>query len=359
MIRTIFVAALLSLALAAPAAAQLGGLGSKLGKAGKVVDKAKDARQAFVFTESEEVQVGSEISAKLRDKYGVVQDASVHKYVALLGTALAAESSRPNLKWTFVVLDTDGINAFAAPGGFVHITRGALALIQNESELAGVLGHEITHVTEKDTIKAIQNAKRMDLGAQVSRSEVLSQAADTGFDVLFQNQFSRDDEIHADGIGIALANKAGYAPGGLGAFLQHLLDRNKNLKEPSGLYASHPDTQARLTALKQAIAKQKLVATAMVQPRYRQHISFTLAPVESLAAGGVTSAAATEKKSGGLGLGGMKALGREKSSDQTVSSAGSRGVNPDRDAKGGPVKTLVSVSVSKAEVAEFRKGITG
>ena len=99
--------------------------------------------RSLTFSDAEEQQLGSEISAKIRDKYGVVQDRAVHKYVTLVGSVLASASSRPNLKWTFVVLDTDGVNAFAAPGGFVHITRGALALIQNEAELADVLAHEI------------------------------------------------------------------------------------------------------------------------------------------------------------------------------------------------------------------------
>ena len=80
----------------------------------------------------------------------------MHKYVALTGMTVASASTRPNLSWTFVVLDTDGVNAFAAPGGFIHVTRGALALIQNEAELADVLGHEIGHITIKHTIKAIQ-----------------------------------------------------------------------------------------------------------------------------------------------------------------------------------------------------------
>ena len=123
------------------------------------------------------------------------------------------------------------------------------------------------------------------------------------------------------------------------------------------MFASHPDTQARLDGLKNAIAKQKLTATATVGPRYAENVHFTLAPIETL--GQTVNATPAKRESGGLGMGGLKALGREKSGDQTVSSAGSRGVNPDRDAKGGPNKSLVSVSVSKAEVAEFRKGIVG
>ena len=126
--------------------------------------KANEVRDLQV-TDAEEQQLGAAVSEQIRTRYGVVQDAAVHRYVALVGTALAQASTRPALPWTFIVLDTDGVNAFAAPGGFVHITRGALALIQNEAELAGVLGHEIIHVTEKHTIKSIQKSKAVQMGA--------------------------------------------------------------------------------------------------------------------------------------------------------------------------------------------------
>ena len=152
--RIIALALSLGIALATPARAQFGNLG-------KVINKAAEVRQDLTFSDEEEQQLGSDISTRIRDKYGVVQDRAVHRYLTLVGSVLASASSRPNLKWTFVVLDTDGVNAFAAPGGFIHITRGALAIIQNEAELADVLAHEIVHVTERHTVKAIQNANRL------------------------------------------------------------------------------------------------------------------------------------------------------------------------------------------------------
>ena len=346
-------AALLALSIATPAAAQFGNLGSKIGKATSIVEKVQDLK----FTEAEEVQLGTDISARLRDKYGVVQDVAIHKYVSLVGSVLASQSTRPQLKWTFIVLDTDGINAFAAPGGFVHITRGALAIIRTESELADVLGHEVAHVTAKHTVSAIEKAKRIGAAGEMTRSDVLKDAVDRAYSMVLENRFDRKQEMEADGIGVALANGVGYQPDGLGAFLQRLAARNANLREPSGMFASHPDTQARLDGLKNVIAKEKLTATATVAARYAEHVHFTLAPIESL--GQSAGAAPAKKESAGLGMSGLAALGREKSSDQTVSSAGSRGVNPDRDAQGGPNKSLVAVSVSKAEAAEFRKGIVG
>jgi predicted Zn-dependent protease len=331
------------LACAAPAFAQFGGVMGGLQKA----KEAKDTIDQIVFTEAEEVQLGQNVSTMLRKKYGVAQDPAVHKYVALVGTVLAQASTRPNLKWTFIVLDTDGVNAFAAPGGFIHVTRGALALMHNEAELAGVLGHEISHVTEKHTVNAIRKNKLVQVGASAARSDILQQVADRTYEILLENKYDRKDEMDADEKGVVLANKAGYAPAGLGTFLTDLSARNKDLKEPSGLFASHPETKARLDALVKVVGAQKPAATAMVAPRYEQSVPFKPVPVAQVAPG----------SAGKLGLTGSSPLGQEKASNQTVSSAGSRGVNPDRDAKGGSNSTLVPVTLTAAEVTAFRKGI--
>src|SRR5262249_41663376 len=110
------------LAFPAISHAQLGGLGGALKKA----QDAKAKADEFSISDAEERQIGETVSLKIRTRFGVVQNAAVHKYVTLVGTTVANVSSRPNLAWTFIVLDTDGVNAFASPGGFVHITRGAL-----------------------------------------------------------------------------------------------------------------------------------------------------------------------------------------------------------------------------------------
>jgi predicted Zn-dependent protease len=94
---------------------------------GQVLKRAEQLRDLQI-TESEEIKLGVGVSDRVRTRYGVVQDAAVHRYVTLVGTLLVQKSSRPTLPFTFIVLDTDGVNAFAAPGGFIHITRGALGL---------------------------------------------------------------------------------------------------------------------------------------------------------------------------------------------------------------------------------------
>lgn len=362
--RAVAVMVLAGLAVAAPAPAQsLGKLDQLKGQTQKV----SKAYQDLKFTAEEERQLGADVSAKLRDKYGVVQDAAVHRYVALVGSVVAADSAEPNLAWTFIVLDTDGVNAFAAPGGFVHITRGALALMQNEAELADVLAHEVMHVVARHTIHAIQKAKvEGALANAATRGQFLQQVGNRLYAVTLENSFDRGDEMEADRFGVALANHAGYSPAGLGAFLSRLAERNKGLKDRSGMFASHPETQARLDALAKVISSQRLSNVATVQARYAQSVGYRPVAVDQIAQVAPPSATADKPAaatqtggSGKFGLGGLNPLGQEKSSSSTIASAGSRGVNPDRDAKGGPNKALVVVTVTAAEIAEFRAGISG
>jgi predicted Zn-dependent protease len=145
---SILLSASLVLAVAAPASAQFGLLEQGAKRAKQVSD--------FTWTDQEKAALGAKVSELVRQRYGVVQDPAVHKYVTLVGRTVTEKTTKPGLPWTFIVLDTDAVNAFAAPHGYVHITRGALALMKNEAELAGVLAHEIVHVTEEHTIDALK-----------------------------------------------------------------------------------------------------------------------------------------------------------------------------------------------------------
>jgi predicted Zn-dependent protease len=349
---------------ASPASAQLGG---KLGKA--IQSMGTKTAQELTFTEEEEREIGAEISARLREKYGVVQNAAVHRYVTLAGSVLARNSDRPNLKWTFIVLDTDGINAFAAPGGFIHITRGALALIKNEAELSAVLGHEVAHVTLRHTLNAIRNGKIEGVVAKgtatVTRTDFLKNVIDKSYSMTLENAFSSKEESAADEVGVTLSNRPGYAPNGLAAFLLRLGERYSTATERSGLYASHPETTKRLKALDEVIADAPLTGKFLMPTRYAANISYKLVPVSQVAQVAPPSAATAttepEKNQGKgkSGMSGMDPLGKEKASSSSTSATGSRGVNPDRDAKGGPNKALVVVTVTLADVDAFVKGIAG
>ena len=159
-------AAIASIGISPAAAMQFGGFKKVIDKANEKaekvnqnVDKASEKLKDIELTDDEEARLGEQVSDKIRTKYGVVQDPSVHRYVALVGNTVARKSARPGLKWNFIVLDTDGVNAFAAPGGFLFVTRGMLALVRSEDELACVLAHEVAHVAKKHGLKTIQTSR--------------------------------------------------------------------------------------------------------------------------------------------------------------------------------------------------------
>jgi predicted Zn-dependent protease len=367
-----------ALLVASPAHAQFGGLINKAQKAKEVKDKADEMN----FTDKEERQLGEKISARLMNDFGVYQNKDVTKYVTLVGTVLAKESGHPNLNWTFIVLDTDGVNAFAAPGGIVHVTRGLLGLVKNEAELAGVLGHEITHVDVKHTVRAIQKSKGISMAGDAAgsgglRDELIAKVAEKGYEIVVENDFSREDESEADEKGVRLANKLGYDPHGLVDVLKKLDSRNTGREQRNGLFASHPATTGRIADLEKQIAKEKLTGKATVQTRYASKITLEAKSITEIAvntagaaglAGGESKPADKKddktakkeeepKKKGGLLGKFTTSSSDEKRSSQTVASAGARGVGPDRDAKGGPNKSRVVVTVSAAELESFRKGI--
>jgi predicted Zn-dependent protease len=354
MMRTL--AIVLTAALLPATAARAGGV--QLGAIGKIegaVKKANDVRE-IQFTDAEEGQLGAAVSEKIRARYGVVQDEAVHRYVALLGGALAGAGTRPALTWTFVVLDTDGVNAFAAPGGFIHITRGALALISDESELAGVLAHEIIHVTERHTIRAMQKSRAVQMGAAETlsgNSALLERAVNATYDNVVEKGFGREEENDSDEKGLALANSVGYAPAGLSGFLTRLKERNKDTQERRGLFASHPEMQSRLDNLQQEIATRKMASSATLADRYKQFISYTpkavteittLAPGAAGLAEGEAKTPAKKadqpKKKGGFGLSKMlPAGGGEKQQAQVTGSGSARGWTPRRMRLAAPIRS--------------------
>jgi len=355
--------------LATPAAAQF----DKIGKGLAVAKKANDA----IYTEAEKQQLGAEVSAKIRTKFGVVQDPAVHRYVTLVGAVLARVSKKPDYSWRFIVLDTDAVNAFAAPGGYVHITKGCLALIANESELAGVLGHELTHVVEDHTIKALSKAGFVDTAASASGKggDITAGLVNQVTSIALQG-FGRGEELESDHEGLSLAAKAGYQPDGLRTFLQRLTDRNKNSSEKRGLFASHPAMQERLDKLAAQEKKEK-PSTVTLEARFKQFITYKPVPqsqIATVAAGssGLASGSSSsgkkadekdakkddekpKKKGFGLGRIADSLGGGEKKSGQTVASGGARGLDPEVDAKGGPNPAVVSVTVSKSDIDAFRK----
>jgi predicted Zn-dependent protease len=364
----------------------------RAGQLGAIVKRAQQMHDLEITDEDEE-KIGAAVSERIRQRYGVVQDPAIHKYVTLVGDVLAEHSERPKLAWKFVVLDTDGVNALAAPGGYVHITRGALSLMRNEAELAGVLGHEIVHVTEKHTIRAIQKGKAIQMGANETMANnpaIFNKVVEKATDAVMAG-FGRGEELEADEKGVVIAAKTGYDPKGLGAFLTTLADRNKNSTGKQGLFASHPEMDERLKKLDKTIADQKLTGSAVLDARLHEHVTYKPVPLASVTtvekgaaglagdSGKASDGAKTDsskgaesskdgdqsksadadggKKKKGFGLSKLMGGGgsSEQKSAETTGSAAARGVDTERNAKGGSNPAIVAVNVTPAEVAAFKK----
>jgi predicted Zn-dependent protease len=360
--------------LAAPAHAQFGGVLGKIQKGADQAAKAKKTVDDIHITEKEERSLGENVSLRLRQRFGVVQDKELTKYVALVGSVVAQQSSRPGLQWTFIVLDTDGVNAYAAPGGFIHITRGLLGLIKNEAELAGVLGHEVTHVADKHTITAIRNSKAMDATADYATTnaswttERIAKVGDKLFQHVMEGQWSQGDENDADHGGAVDASKAGYDPHGLVTALEKIDARNSGSSGHNGWFASHPDTKDRINKVTRQISSEKLTGRATVEARYKQHVTFDAKPVSEIptvdaGAAGLASGEKKKdddtKKDDGKKKGGVSSVtgGKQQASNQQTASAGARGVGNDTYAKGGSNPALVAVKLSPEEITAFKKGI--
>jgi predicted Zn-dependent protease len=202
-----------------------------------------------------EIEQGREADRQIEAQFGFYQDEELLAYVDRIGQELAAVSERPTLPWTFRVLDSPVVNAFALPGGFIYVTRGLLAHMNSEAELAGVLGHEIGHVTGRHSrarqVRSGLAMLGMIIGGMVSDTfrEI---ALDTGLaqnvSGLFLLKYSRDQELDADQRGIGYATSAGYDPRGIGEFFDTLqsLEQQSDRRNVPGWLSTHPQVDDRI-----------------------------------------------------------------------------------------------------------------
>jgi len=227
---------------------------------GRLIDTARSLAQATTeIDEKQEIQLGQEWAAVLLGSAPLVADPNLQRYVNTVGRWLASQSERPDLNWRFGVLESDNINAFATPGGYILVTKGLAMRMRSEAELAGVLAHEIAHVVQKHHLKAIQKGAWAKIGANVateylnqrSRSSVGSAAGQqllSGIKEIMLRGLDKDDEFEADRMGVVIAARAGYDPFGLPAVLQ-LLNTMPQDSALELLFATHPSPNDRLDAL--------------------------------------------------------------------------------------------------------------
>lgn len=183
--------------------------------AGCAVNPVTGRRQLALISEAQEIQIGRQGSQEVAQSLGLVEDAALQQYVQRIGAALARESERPHLPWSFQVVDDPTPNAFALPGGFIFLTRGMMNLIDSEAELAAILGHEIGHVTARHSVSQMSRAQLAQFGLGLgsiffpSAAQSFGGLAQTGTQLLLL-RYGRDAERQSDELGFRYALREGY-----------------------------------------------------------------------------------------------------------------------------------------------------
>ena len=247
---------------------------------GRILGAAGGALAAsFPIGFPKEREIGRGIAATLAGRYPVSADSALNAYVDLVGQVVAQQSPRwAEVPFRFAVLETDEVNAFAAPAGFIFVTRGALSLMESEAELAGVLGHEVAHVDEKHVLERVRKGDML----QRARSEadltgpLLDEAFGAGAGALFTG-LGRGEEMESDSMGMLYAAAAGYRADGLLTFVQRLGAAEQSPSGPRILRAlgqTHPKAADRMEALRRQAAARgiDLSAGQSLAERFRRHV---------------------------------------------------------------------------------------
>ena len=220
-------------------------------------------RELSLMSEAQEISMGRELDAQVRQEMGLYDNDALQRYVSDLGMGLAKRSQRPNLPWTFAVLDSPAVNAFALPGGYIYITRGILPYLDNEAQLVGVLGHEIGHVAARHSAQQYTRSMGASLGVLVGSIFVpeirpFADVAEGGIGVLFL-KFGRDDELQADALGAEYTATGGWDPEQVPTFLSTLA-RIAEVTDRNGVpnwLSTHPQPENRALRVTETVKKAR------------------------------------------------------------------------------------------------------
>jgi beta-barrel assembly-enhancing protease len=201
----------------------------------------------------DEIAVGRNVTGTILGAAPLVNDTALQQYVNKVGRWVASQSERADLPWHFGVIDSNDVNAFAAPGGYVLITKGLYLRLTSEAQLAGVLGHEIAHVVQKHHLKVMQKQALLDAGTsflkeKISKNKITQRAVSTGAEISARN-LDKSAEFEADSMGTVLAARAGYEAYGLAEVLQDMETINNNDGSVALLFQTHPHPDDRLAQL--------------------------------------------------------------------------------------------------------------
>lgn len=237
----------------------------------------------------EERAYGREAAATLLGAEPTLTDPATQRYVNRVGLWVALQSERPELAWRFAVLDDGDVNAFAAPGGYVFVTKGLLQLLDSEAELAGVLSHEVAHVVRKHHLNALTKDKRMGaltglasdkIGGDDPRKREMAAKLLTGVKTLYSRGLDKKDEFQADRDGVVIAARAGYDPSGLVGVVQKLDALDPGAAGVALLFKTHPLPADRLSVLDDLFSTGELDRLNGIEgrERYRAALRSVLAP---------------------------------------------------------------------------------
>jgi predicted Zn-dependent protease len=258
--------------------------------AGCATNPASGGKDFVLMSEVQEVELGRQNDPQIRKQYGVYPDPQLQAYVDQVGKKLAAQSHRPGLSYHFTVLDSDEVNAFALPGGYVYITRGILAYLNSEAELAAVLGHEIGHVTARHGVRQYTAATAANIGANIVSVFVPELGSVGGQQLLnvlggaLLSGYGRDHELEADRLGAEYIARIGYDPDAMIGVVGVLKNQEEFEKKRAsaegrkpriyhGVFASHPSADQRLQQVVAEAHKHKSATTSrLARADYLRHL---------------------------------------------------------------------------------------
>ena len=210
----------------------------------------------------QEVQMGTEYAQQINAQLPIVKDPEVVRYINVLGDSIAKLADDRSLDWQFFVVNSQEVNAFAVPGGYVYVNRGLIEQASSASELAGVMGHEIGHVVRRHSVKQMEQAQGANIGVtlacvltQVCNNQATGALINLGGTALFA-KFSRDDEAQADEEGVKNVVRAGIDPRGIPEMFRILInERERSPSTVDAWFATHPLEESRIQATDAQIAK--------------------------------------------------------------------------------------------------------
>jgi len=261
---------LLTLLLATPALAfDLGGFGIGSGGGDRNSKRMHQAQQLFKFAQAiipisdeEEVILGKRVAAKVIERYGIVNAPEMTYYLNLITTTIAQRSDRPDILYHVAILATDDVNAYACPGGYIFVTRGVLKMVRDEAELAAVLAHEVSHVTERHIVNALRNSKLMKVGVEVAADAfktpgpLLDQMTNFATEALFEG-LDKSDEYASDEKAVDYLDRIGYDYPAMYDVLK-LLEARRKGGTTKVLDKTHPTPKSRLQTLQSTVKKLSL-----------------------------------------------------------------------------------------------------